>query len=61
MEKHLRWRRMDPAEPPLVVLNATAILTGTPALPATPWGNGFHLFSYLGALGGAPGARRLAV
>jgi len=34
MEKHLHWRRTHPAEPPLVVLNATAIVKATPA--ATP-------------------------
>ena len=32
MEKHLHWRRTHPAEPPLVVLNAAAALTGTPTL-----------------------------
>ncbi len=46
MEKHLHWRRTHPAEPPLVVLNATAILMATPtatpiptatALEATPF------------------------
>ncbi len=30
MEKHLHWRRMHPAEPPLVVLNATAVVTPSP-------------------------------
>lgn len=35
MEKHLHWRRTHPAEPPLVVLNAAAILLATPtAIPA---------------------------
>ena len=29
MEKHLHWRRRNPTEPPLVVLNVTAILTPT--------------------------------
>ena len=36
MEKHLHWRRTNPAEPPLVVLNATAILKVTPVATATP-------------------------
>ena len=36
MEKHLHWRRTHPAEPPLVVLNATAILTPTPVITSTP-------------------------
>lgn len=36
MEKHLHWRRTHPAEPPLVVLNATAILTVTPVATPTP-------------------------
>ena len=39
MEKHLHWRRTHPSEPPLVVLNAAAILHATPtatlALTAT--------------------------
>lgn len=30
MEKHLHWRMTHPTEPPLVILNATAILTVTP-------------------------------
>ena len=34
MEKHLHWRRTHPAEAPLVVLNAAAILNATPT--ATP-------------------------
>ena len=36
MEKHLHWRIIHPAEPPLVVLNATAILTATPTATSTP-------------------------
>jgi hypothetical protein len=36
MEKHLHWRRGHPTEPPLVVLNATAILTVTPVATPTP-------------------------
>lgn len=36
MEKHLHWRRTHPAEPPLVVLNATAILNATPVATPTP-------------------------
>ena len=36
MEKHLHWRRIYPAEPPLVVLNAAAILTLTPEASPTP-------------------------
>jgi hypothetical protein len=36
MEKHLHWRMTHPAEPPLVVLNATAILTATPIATPTP-------------------------
>lgn len=36
MEKHLHWRMIHPAEPPLVVLNATAILTATPTATSTP-------------------------
>jgi photosystem II stability/assembly factor-like uncharacterized protein len=36
MEKHLHWRRTHPAEPPLVVLNATAILNATPVPTPTP-------------------------
>lgn len=36
MEKHLHWRRINPAEPPLVVLNATAIPTGTPITTPNP-------------------------
>lgn len=36
MEKHLHWRRRNPAEPPLIVLNATAILTVTPVMTPTP-------------------------
>jgi photosystem II stability/assembly factor-like uncharacterized protein len=35
MEKHQHWRRTHPAEPPLVVLNATAILQAAPAATAT--------------------------
>jgi hypothetical protein len=34
MEKHLHWRRRNPSEPPLVVLNSTAILT--PTVSPTP-------------------------
>jgi hypothetical protein len=36
MEKHLHWRRINRTEPPLVVLNAVAILTVTPAVSPTP-------------------------
>jgi len=36
MEKHLHWRRINRTEPPLVVLNATAILTATPVAPSSP-------------------------
>jgi hypothetical protein len=36
MEKHLHWRRINPAEAPLVVLNAAAILTLTPEVSPTP-------------------------
>lgn len=36
MEKHLHWRRINRTEPPLVVLNATAILTVTPVVTSTP-------------------------
>lgn len=36
MENHLHWWRRYPAEPPLVVLNATAILIGTPTTPPVP-------------------------
>jgi len=36
MEKHLHWRRINRTEPPLVVLNAIAILTATPAVSPTP-------------------------
>jgi len=36
MEKHLHWRRINRTEPPLVVLNATAILTATPTVTPTP-------------------------
>lgn len=36
MEKHLHWRRTHPAEPPLVVLNAIAILNATPTATPAP-------------------------
>ena len=36
MEKHLHWRRTHLAEPPLVVVNATAILNITPAATPAP-------------------------
>lgn len=36
MEKHLHWRRRHPAEPPLVVLNAAAILLATPTATPAP-------------------------
>ena len=36
MENHLYWRRTHPTEPPLVVLNATAILMATPTVLPTP-------------------------
>jgi len=36
MEKHLHRRRTHPAEPPLVVLNATASLKATPVATPTP-------------------------
>lgn len=36
MEKHLHWRRSNPAEPPLIVLNATAILKVTPKTTPRP-------------------------
>ena len=36
MEKHLHWRRTHPAEPPLVVLNATAMLQATPTATPAP-------------------------
>lgn len=36
MEKHLHWRRTHPAEPPLVVLNAAAILLATPTATPAP-------------------------
>jgi hypothetical protein len=36
MEKHLHWRRTHPAEPPLIVLNTEAILTGSPTVSPTP-------------------------
>jgi hypothetical protein len=36
MENHLHWRRMHPTEPPLVVLNAAAILTVTPTMSSPP-------------------------
>ena len=36
MEKHLHWRQTHPAEPPLVVLNAAAILLATPTAPPAP-------------------------
>jgi hypothetical protein len=36
METHLKYRLTHPEEPPLVVLNATAILTVPPAVTPTP-------------------------
>jgi hypothetical protein len=36
MEMHLHWRRRHPTEPPLVVLNAEAILKVTPTVSPTP-------------------------
>ena len=36
MERHLNWRRVHFNEPPLVVLNATAILTPSPTVTPTP-------------------------
>ena len=36
MEKHLHWRRTHPSEPPLVVLNAAAILLATPTATPAP-------------------------
>jgi len=36
MEKHLHWRRVHSTEPPLVVLNATAILSAIPTVTPMP-------------------------